>query len=215
MPRDYFKLDGYSVELTRLHDEEYAAVRRRSLAIKDDGFFLLSLLYPDSLFPARERKEDDRRLNLAEFRFIMERLYGPSGAWYDDYKGSFAFLFALTVTKGDQTFPYLLNVRDWRGGPEFLLSKVMESEKRKDDILHPPFEGEFSRQGINGFIAYFYGFLQGSFETYEETRGSRYTPFVSRVPSNLILYGVHDGLFFVDEFDSEEEYETAVGERTI
>ena len=69
-------------------------------------------------------------------------------------------------------------------------------------------EDEFSREEINYFIAYFYGYLEGRLEMLLEY-GTPPDPFLHRVQSNLILYGFHEGRFFEEDFDSQEEFEKA------
>jgi hypothetical protein len=193
-------LDGFAVGLTRLDDGEYIRLGRHSIAIADDGMFLIQLLYP-----VVSRQEEQGNLNIAEFHFVLEHVYGESGLHYDDYKGSFSFPFALDVIRADQTFPYLLNVHNHRSSLEFSLRKFVGREGKVDHVVHPPLENEFGRKEINSFIAFFYDFLRGRLKCLLAS-GMQPTPFAHRVRSNLILYGYCDGRFFDQQFDREEEF---------
>ncbi|HLK59080.1 MAG TPA: hypothetical protein VKU00_21140 [Chthonomonadaceae bacterium] len=198
--RTHFTLKELEIVLTRLDDDAYYKIARRSLAIQEDGFFLLNLFRPQG--------QERGRMNFAETYLILKYLYGESGQCYDDYKGSFAFPFALDVIKRERSFHYLLRVHNFRSMLEFALRRRVDSTAQIDPILHAPFEDEFSRQEINEFIAFFYGYLEGRMEILL-TNGIQPPPFLHRVQSNLILYGCLEGRFFEEHFDNQEEFEQA------
>jgi len=75
------------------------------------------------------------------------------------------------------------------------------------NVYREPFELEFSREEINQFICYFQGYLNGFFETIDQ---SSLSPFLKYIDSNLILYGYREGNLFEEDFESEEDYQQAI-----
>ena len=94
--------------------------------------------------------------------FVLETAYGESGDYFDDWKGTFSFPFALAIVKGDRTDGHLMNVTSFRSSTNFALRKIVHCDQA-DDIVHPPFEEEFSRKEINYFLAYSVGNLERFF----------------------------------------------------
>lgn len=189
-------LDNISIRLERLTDNAYFELHRRSLAIHEDlGFYLFSPMWRSL-----------ERLSFGQVYVALKALTGASGKWYDDWKGSFSFPFKLDVTKGNCTFNYLLNIRNFRSHIEFSLRKVVDARdpRLKDHLLHQPFADEFSQDEINSFIAYFYSFLTGYLEV--RLPVMKVDPFVQKAQSNHILFGYYDGQFFEQEIDSSEEF---------
>ncbi|MBD2183790.1 hypothetical protein [Aerosakkonema funiforme] len=182
--------------LERLDDRKYYELWKNSLAIADDyGFYIDFYLY------LRDRAES---LNLAQIYVTLEKLCGESGKFFDDWKGSFSFPFFLEVSKAGHEFDYLLNIYDHRGSVNFGIRKQLQPHDSYDArVIHQPFPEEFSRQDINEFITYFYGYLQGYFE---EIKSSYSQFFFKRIDSNCILFGYKDGNFFEEHYDDHEEY---------
>ena len=204
MAKDIFTLDNFDVEMRRLSDLDYRALYRRSVGVSEDGtFFLHCILLPS-------RGNTIPRLNLAEFRFVMEHFCGASGVLYDDYKESFSFPFAVTITKDDQTYPYVLNICDWRGSLEFAFRKIVAREEEANGVVRPPFP-EFSQGDIREFIAHFYGFMIGYFESASKMMANP-PAYVAQIASSCIVYGYKDGRFFEKHFDSGEEFDQAVAQ---
>ena len=197
---DTFHLDGLDLRIRRVSDDRYVQLHRRSIAIADDGYFLMRLLMP--------AHRDGDGLDFPRAYFILNHIYGRSGRLYDDWKGSFAFPFSLDVIKGDSSFPYLLNVHNHRSMLEFSIRKVVADRTQADGVIRPPDEREFSRTEINYFIAFFYGYLEGRLQMALKFAARR-RPFVHKVQSNLILYGCRNNQFFEEEYDSPEEFEAA------
>jgi hypothetical protein len=201
-----FHLKGFDVSLVRLTDLQYYKLGRRSIAIFDDGYFMMKL--------ARSARRDGGGLDFPRVYFILKLVYGRSGYAYDDWKGSFAFPFAIDVIKGDHVFPYLLKIHNHRSILEFSIRKVVGDKSQADGIYHHPFTEEFSREEINYFLAFFYGYLEGRLEVALEN-GARMTKFIHKVDSNLILYGCRQGQFFEEQYDDEDEFEAVYRRYTV
>lgn len=194
------EFNGKHYRLFRLDDSQYYELWKNSLAIADDYGFYLNLY-----FYLRDKSSS---LNLAQVYVALEKLCGSSGKFFDDWKGSFSFPFFLEVSKAGQKFDYLLDIYDHRGSLYFGIRKQLKPDDSYDArIIHQPFPEEFSRQDINEFISYFYGYLQGYFAT---IKGSYEQFFCKRVDSNCILFGFKDGIFFEEHYEDYEDYEQAV-----
>jgi hypothetical protein len=197
-------LKTFQCTLLRLDDHTYRRLRQHGVPISENTALYWELEFPLRRDPNREEK----RLSLPKAYVALKTLFGASGDDFDDWKGSFVFSFFLKVTKGDQSFAYLLSVRDHRCSIEFDIYKLAPPEAGYDSRLyHEPFEDEFSRAEIDHFIVYLYGYLVGFFEAVSE----RYDePFFKRVDSQSVLYGFQDGRFFEEQYHEPEEYEAAV-----
>jgi hypothetical protein len=98
---------GVACHLIRLADGELWELLRRSLATKDDSLAVYWMLYGPSA---------SLRLSQPAAYLALKHLSGESGRWFDNYKCSFSFPFALDVAREGRTFPYLLEVRNYGGG---------------------------------------------------------------------------------------------------
>lgn len=185
----------------RLSEDEFRQLRSSSVPIKTDGLFLLQILLAE--------RHNPHRLTLPKALLILERLFGKSSDWIDDWKGSFSFPLLVKVQKPDSAFFYLLRIEDHRGSLEYRLYRVLEDGVNGVDVyvFQPPVESEFSNQEINEFIGLIHGFLTDA--TYFFSR-QQFEPFFKRIDSNHILYGYRDGAFFEEEIDSLEDYQAAV-----
>jgi hypothetical protein len=116
----------------------------------------------------------------------------------------------MILEKVQGKFFYLIDIYDNRGTLYFSFYRVLESDVEGYDhqILREPFELEFSRQEINYFISYFYGYLEGSFQSRKLLIPSE--QFFKKIGSNLILYGYKDEHYFEEQYLSPEEYQTAI-----
>jgi hypothetical protein len=193
-------LDNIHCRCSRLDDKEHFELEQNSLAIAADyGFYM-------RFYHFLEQRGD--YLNFAKIYTTLKSLCGESGKGYDDWKGSFSFPFLVEVKKGEKEFRYLLNIFNYRDSLYFGIRKPLQPDDRFDrQLIHQPFEDEFSREEINNFIISFYAYLVSSFRaiapSYDEF-------FFNRVDSNGILFGYKDGQFFQDHYDSPEEYKKAV-----
>jgi hypothetical protein len=189
-------------ELWRLDDAEFRKLRQKSLPIKDDHMFYMHFYLSE--------RENKNKLNLAEIFVALTDLFGESSDWIDDWKGSFSFPVLMILEKVQGKFFYLIDIYDNRGTLYFSFYRVLESDVEGYDhqILREPFELEFSRQEINYFISYFYGYLEGSFQSRKLLIPSE--QFFKKIGSNLILYGYKDEHYFEEQYLSPEEYQTAI-----
>jgi hypothetical protein len=185
--------------LYRQTDLEYGDSLRQSLAIDEDYGFYLHL---------HCGRQPDQELNLARVYLTLKHLAGESSRYLDDSKMAFSFPFALDVIKRNQTFAYLLNVRNIRDSLYFTLRKLVapDDNRLKKGYIHPPFEDEFGKAEMRSFRRYLYGYLLGRWES---LKPEHLQPFVRRVPADLIILGYCDGKAFEEQFESSETYESA------
>lgn len=189
-------------ELFRLDDAEFRKLRQKSLPIRDDYMFYMHFYLSE--------RENKNKLNLAEIFVSLTYLFGESGDWIDDWKGSFSFPVLLILDKVQGKFFYLIDIYDNCGTLYFSFYRILESDVEGYDnqILREPFELEFSRQEINYFISYFYGYLEGYFHSIKLLIPSE--QFFKKIGSNHILYGYNDEHFFEEHYPSQEAYQTAI-----
>jgi len=192
-PRRTFTVEGQTYGLTRLNDRQDYELHESTIAIKLDAHFAFSLAL---------RRDG---LNLAETYAVCRHLFGERGKGFDDWKGDFAFPFALDVPRADRRPAYVFRVVNVRGGVEYDLRKLVDpTDKRlKDPIYYPPDASEFSREEIEEFLSYFIGFLKGYFESFAVVWKDR---FLLAVQSNLILYGFDGDKFFTQDFNSARKF---------
>jgi len=194
-------VDNILCRCSRLDGKEHFELEKNSLAIADDyGFYM-------RFYHFLEQRGD--YLNFAQIYATLKSLCGESGKGYDDWKGSFSFPFLVEVKKGEKIFRYLLNIFNYRDSLYFGIRKPLQPDDDKFDrqLIHQPFEDEFSREEINSFITSFYAYLVGFFR---EIKPSYDEFFFKRVDSNGILFGYKDGQFFQEHYNSPEEYKKAV-----
>lgn len=196
-----FKQGEIQFHLWRLAEEEYRQFRDHSLPLKEDRMFMIQLMLS-------ERYNPDR-LSLPKVFLTLEHLFGKTSDWFDKWKCSFSFPLLLVLKKSAGQFYYLLRVEDYRGSLEFRLYRFLENGVDGYDvnIYREPFELEFSREEINQFICYLYGYLIGAAKVICVLP---LRPFLKCIDSNHILYGYRDGKLFEEQIDSEEDYEAAI-----
>jgi hypothetical protein len=191
---------GPECRLTRLDDGEFIDLLRRSLAIEEDYWFHIRLYL--------DLERQGERLNFAEVYLTLRELTGESGTYLDPWKCSFSFPFALEVRRGERSHKYLLEVRNQRDSLYFPLRKIVDPEDKrlKEHLIHPPFADEFSREEINRFVAYLYGYLMGRWGVF---RRRPLKPFLRKAASNLLVFGYCGGSTFEEQYQSEEAYDAA------
>jgi hypothetical protein len=194
---------GIKYYLWRIDDAEENKLRESSIQIEDPDF-----QFYHSLFRFPRGTEDE--LNLAEFFVVLESIFGESSDWFDKWKGSFSFPLLLVVEKETGKFFYLMTISDHRGFVYFRLYKIVEDGINFDENsrIHKPFEDEFSREEINYFFSFFYGFLIGYFGVYKQFNFPQ--PFLKTIDSSLIFYGYKDNDYFEVDCNTSEEYEAGI-----
>ncbi|MFN6564780.1 MAG: hypothetical protein RMY28_033980 [Nostoc sp. ChiSLP01] len=189
-------------ELWRLDDTEFRKLKQKSLPIKDDYIFYMQFYLSE--------QNNKERLNLAQIFVALTHLFGESSDLIDDWKGSFDFPVLLILEKIQGKFFYLMDIYDNRGTLYFSLYRILEVEIEGYDreILREPFKLEFSRREINNFISYFYGYLEGYFQSIKFLIASQ--QFFKKIASNYILYGCTDEQYFEEHYETQEAYQTAI-----
>jgi hypothetical protein len=189
-----------ALRLIRLADGEWWELLRQSLAILDHSLMVYRLLWAPSA---------PLRLSQPAAYLALRHLSGESGRWFDDYKCSFSFPFALDVERDGQTFPYLVEVRNYGGGLEFPIRRVVgERDKRlAEQRVYEPFEEEFGEQEINRFAV---RFVLRLVDLWKVIRRRRHEPFVQTVPKNLVVFGCCGGKVFEKWYEREGPYTTAL-----
>ncbi len=192
---------GLRCQLVRLADSEFLDLRQRSIAIQSDTGFELRLF-----LSLRETRQD---LNFAQVYLALKSLSGESSRYFDEWKGSFSFPFSLDILKDGCVLSYLLEVRTKRDSLYFDVRKVVavDDARLPKHLIHPPFADEFSREKMNQFTVYLYGFLIGLWKSLGR---QPLEPFVRKVPSDLILFGCCNGETFEEQYDSEAAYTAAL-----
>jgi hypothetical protein len=187
-------------KLIRINDDQFRILRKNCVPISEDYTFLFHLSRMDDLIYSSQ----------AKMYATLKDLFGESGEYYDDWKGSFSFPFLIHFRKEDREFGYLLKVYNFRSSIEFGLYKLIREgdEEVATDRYHDPFN-DFSMDEINYVIGFLVSFLSGYFET---ARAILEEPFFHAVESNLILFGCKDGEYFDRDFDNEEEFQAAIEE---
>ncbi len=184
--------------LWRLSNDEYNYFRDTCIPIQRDyGFYLRMYL---------EDRDDPQPLPRA---FVsLQHLFGLSSELFDNWKSSFRFPLLLSLERNSERVFYLLNIFDDRGEIEYDFYRLVDGEinSKITSTCHEPFELEFSREEINLFIAYFKGYLSGIATCSDQLR---FQPFLKTIASSNILYGYKNQEFFMQQYDSIDEYNAA------
>ncbi len=181
-------------KLIRLNDEQYYLLRKNSISVRQDYSHLISLFLDKQIIYS----------SLSRMYITLKKLFGESGNYYDNWKGSFSFPFLIYFCSDEEIFGYLMNTYNTRSSIEFAIAKLIHADDQQYDrnVLHEPFE-EFPREEINYFIDFFVGFLTGYFETIKSKINEF---FFQTVQSNLILFGCKNGCYFDNQYDNEKEF---------
>ncbi|WP_207687077.1 hypothetical protein [Desulfonema limicola] len=159
--KEYKSIENISIDvktkkniykLIRLNDQQYYQLHKSSIAIFEDYGHMMSL-YAD---------KDILYSSFSKMFTALKLLFGESGKYYDDWKGSFSFPF-LILNKDKEEIAYLMNIYNIRSSIEFGMRKLIKSadDTLERDIIHKPFE-DFPREEINYFINFFVGYLYSS-----------------------------------------------------
>jgi hypothetical protein len=185
----------------RLTNGEENFLRRNSVPMQIDSSTLWDLKY--------QERWDAQPFTLARTFLILERLFGKSSNWIDDWKGTFSFPLLLKVEKPNHSFFYMTEIYDNRGSLYFSLYRIIPTgvSDRSAYTYQEPIETEFSSSEIKAFIILVYGFLKDAsyFVAQRHTQ-----PFLKYVKSEHVIYGYRDGRFFEEEIESESELEASI-----
>ncbi len=201
-PQIQCNFNGQKYELYRLNDQEYHQLHQMSLSIDVDPIYLMKL---EQYFEIKKEK-----LNLAQINVILTVIAGETRKYYDDWKSSFCFPFALKIENNSRILDnYMLTLCDWRGHLDFqfqrLVSDTEISQGMKRDIIKSPFPEELSEDDIKDLILYLHTYFINYFEKNIKEKIDLENFFKS-IDSNLILYGYQDGEFWQENYTEEGEY---------
>ena len=180
-----------SALLRRCNDETYCRLLQHSIPILFTQALMLWL--------------HGKLCDLPQTYVALTTHCGPSGRCFDHWKGSFAFSFEVDVLRGEQKYPYLLHIMNFRSSTDYAFYRIDGNTARR--AYHEPFEHELTDEDMTHIVV----FLQRFIKEYLETMPKWTTPFCLEVESNLILYGydaVNDCLF-ADSYSDFESYEEA------
>lgn len=191
--------------LTTLTQKQYNDLWEKSIPIFEnyDCYFRLS----------RSLEENAPDFDHAQLYAGLKTLYGESSPGYDDFKCSFEYHFLLKVIKKDKKSKYIFRFYDLKGGTNFYFRKVIEDRKELEkydrDVLHKPFEEEFSEDEMCFVMEFFVFFLVGFMKSYKPHYKEEF--FRSNSYHNAV-YGYVDGIFFADYYEDEENFHGAIEE---
>jgi hypothetical protein len=139
----------------------------------------------------------------------LRLLFGESGKYYDDWKGSFSFPFLICFQKEGEEYAYLMNIMNLRSSIEFNMRKLVFPDNEVErGIMYEPFE-DFPRREMTYVINFLVGYLSGYFEVVSDQYNEL---FFHAVDSNLILFGYDGKDFFDYQYDNEDEYRKDIEE---
>ena len=199
---DHINLDIESkhnhYQLTRLSDDEYYLLGENRLAIHIDYDHLINLSFDNHLIYK----------SFSKMYAALTRRFGSSGKFYDDWKGSFSFVFLIRFQKDGQEFGYLFNIFNMRSSIEFAFYKLISADDKRFGkmSLYKPFE-EFTQDEINYIVNFICGYCTGYFNATEKYNKGY---FLLITASNLLLSG-HDGQVYFDyAYETPEEFQAAL-----
>ena len=154
----------------------------------------------NSAFAAVSRVLNDD-FNLQHIYVGLTQLTGHGDDKYDDYKGSFSFVFKLNVIKPNYETEYFYHVIHYRSYIEFSVQEIApQDDLRDENIMHQANAKRFSDQDICMFS---YCFLKLAVICIDR---NIIEPFVKFTDSNLILFGYLYNKYFYKQFDYYLEY---------
>ncbi len=195
------------IELWRLSDQENDEFEERSIRINVDDMIMLRLELND--------RGNPDRLTLAKLFVTLEALFGPSASLLDARKQTFTIPCLLHIRKHDQDLPYRLQIQDYRGDPDFRLSRIIDHERflnLDQHYSHPPIADELSAEDIEYCICAIWHHLTISSNKIcaEKIANQTLPTFIHHIDSHHIIYGFADGNFFEHEIDDYDEYHSTV-----
>jgi len=196
--------DVMTYKLIRLNDEQFYLLRKNSVTLFEDYAHIMSLSRDDSIIYS----------SFPKMYITLKDIFGESGNYYDDYKGSFSFPFLIYFKKGEEDFGYAMNIYNVRSVIEFNMAKLIHADDKTATrgILNHPFD-EFPESEITYVINFLVGYLTGYFRMLVKGYNEF---FFHSVQSNLIVYGYKDGKFFQNHYDSQKKFDEVIQElRTI
>lgn len=176
----------------------------RVVDVKYPKDFKLIAIQNSAYFEFARRMIENDVLVLPKFYAGLVYLTGESDERYDDYKGSYSFMFKLEVKKHEKISEYFYHIYHYRSYIEFSVHQLIsENDPRESRIYHQPNDELFSDRDICGFSIAFYK------DVVEHMELTNYTPepFVKYSDSNSLLFGyLKDEYFFKEEYENQDVY---------
>ncbi|OZG31879.1 hypothetical protein [Rickettsia endosymbiont of Culicoides newsteadi] len=148
--------------------------------------------------------DDNDPLVLPKFYAGLSYLTGPGDDRYDDYKGSYSFMFKLQVQKNSKISKYCYHIYHYRSYIEFAVYQLTsQGDPRASNHYHQPNDELFSDKDICSFSNLFYNYVQECMES------AKYSPqpFVKYSDSNLLLFGYSRNKYFFKDYENQDIYE--------
>ena len=142
-------------------------------------------------------------LKLPKLYAALVYLTGESDNRYDNYKGSFSFMFEIDVQNKDKNSQYYYHLYHYRSYIQFSLYHIVSQDDPRDPvIINKPDEELFPDKEITSFSV---SFCNDVIKHMEE---DKYTPqpFVKFSDSNLLSFGYSQGEYFVKNYEDEDKY---------
>lgn len=181
---------GLVIELRRIADAKELK-RFKLIPIGNDAYFHFGRLITED------------PLRLPKLYSALTHLTGESDNWYDEYKGSFSFRFELNVTKNGKESRYMYQIFHYRTYVEFSLYQVVsQDDPRNSKYISKPDDELFSDDDICITSLSLCSFWIKNIEEKQYIP----QPFVKFADSNLLLFGYHNGEYFLKSYDKSEDY---------
>lgn len=185
----------------KFSDDSTITISRIANISKFEGFKFIPIGNEAYFYFGRQIEKDP--LKLPKLYAALVYLTGESDDEYDDYKGSFSFMFELDVQNKDKNSQYYYHLHHYRSYIEFSLYHiVLEDDPRNPEYINKPDEELFSDKQITSFSV---SFCNQVIKQMEEDKYSP-PPFVKFSDSNLLAFGYSQGEYFFKSYQDQEEY---------
>jgi len=193
----------FNNEVFKIRPNLIIGIKRVLGDIKVKPFKLIPIENSAYFYFASKRINRDP-LNLPKLYVALTYSYGESDNRYDNYKGSYSFMFQLEVWKNNRLSKYYYHLYHYRSYIEFSLYHIVpESDSQEPQHIHKPDDELFSDDDI---CAFSFAFCDHILKRVEDIK---YIPesFIKYSDSNLMLFGYLKNEYFVKDYDDQDEYE--------
>jgi hypothetical protein len=184
--------------LVRLTDPQYAGLFEVAVPLRPDHGTMMRLqMTPGLIYSSNSR-----------MYATLRDLFGESGRCFDDWKGSFSFPLMALFEFNQKPVICLLNLTNVRTSVNFGMMKLMPSDGRHNakGALKTFFD-DFPAEEISTFYISLVRFLTRHFEIMRKDYNE---DFYHSVPSDLLIFGHNNGLFFDRMAKNQEDYNAAI-----
>ncbi len=187
-----------NIYFRKLKDNRYMKLREKMLPIWPDYCYGIMM---SNYFT---------NYNIFKFPAICAVFYyyfGGSSRLFDNYKGSFRYLFLLDIEnkKTKNKYEYIMSIEDINGSIYFQFYKIEEGHpKDKYMILHKPFP-DFTKKEMEKVWLTFFSLVKNTVKYFEKNE-MLFFPFCHRVESQYTIYGYTNNKFFNNiYYDTNQE----------